>query len=71
MDREYVDSSMMNFIGYDFASSVLEIEFKNGIVWHYNEFPEYMWYEFKASGSKGKYFHANIKVQYTNQGYRV
>lgn len=71
MDREYVESSMITSIGYDPAICVLEIEFSNGTVWQYNDFPEYMWYEFRQSESKGKYFHAYIKKEYTPKGYRV
>jgi len=71
MNREYVDSSMIRSIGYDPTSSILEIEFIEGPVWQYPGFPEYMWYEFQASSSKGKYFHANIRDQFTPQGYRV
>ena len=71
MDRQYVDSSMISSIGYDFQSSTLEVEFKNGVVWDYPGFPEYLWYEFETADSKGKYFRQNIKEQYTSQGYRV
>lgn len=65
MEREYVDSSMIRGIGYDFDSSVLEIEFNNGAVWQYYDFPESEWYEFESSDSKGKYFHREIKNQYS------
>lgn len=71
MDRQYVDSSMIESIGYDAGTSVLEIEFKGGVVWAYENFPEYLWYEFEAAESKGKFFHKNIKEQYTAHGYRV
>lgn len=71
MDRQYVESSMITSIGYDQTSSILEVEFKNGVVWQYPDFPEYMWYEFQSAESKGKYFHANIREQFTSQGYRV
>ena len=71
MDRHYVDSSMITSIGYDALSCTLEVEFKNGTVWQYHDFPEYMWYEFESAESKGKYFNANIKKQYTPLGHRV
>lgn len=71
MDRQYVESSMITSIGYDQISSILEVEFKNGVVWQYPDFPEYMWYEFQSAESKGKYFRANIREQFTSQGYRV
>lgn len=71
MEREYVDSSMIRSIGYDSCSCILEVEFNDGAVWQYNEFPEYLWYEFQAAESKGKFFHANIRKEYTPKGYRV
>lgn len=71
MDRQYVDSSMMTSIGYDAASCILEVEFKNGTIWQYYDFPEYLWYEFQSAESKGKYFHTNIRKQYTPLGHRV
>lgn len=71
MDRQYVDSSMIKSIGYDVSSSTLEVEFKTEVVWQYHEFPEYMWYEFQSAESKGKYFHANIRDQFTPRGHRV
>lgn len=71
MNREYVDSSMITSIGYDESTCTLEVEFKNAVVWQYHDFPEYMWYEFRSAESKGKYFHANIREQYTPNGHRV
>jgi len=66
MEREYVSSSMISSIGYDPTTSTLEIEFKNdGSVWQYHDYPENNYYDFRNSGSLGKYFHANIKGQYS------
>lgn len=62
MERESVSSSMIASIGYDLDAGILEIEFsKSGQVWQYFDFPESTFYEFKAAGSIGKYFLANIK----------
>ena len=71
MHREYVESSMITSIGYDAEACLLEVEFKDGVVWQYQEFPEYMWYEFRTAESIGKYFNANIRKQFTPLGYRV
>lgn len=64
MERENVDSSMIRSIGYDANSATLEIEFNSGPVWQYFDFPEPLWYDFKGAGSKGKFFHREIKNQY-------
>lgn len=65
MNRQYVDSSMITSIGYDPDTSTLEVEFKsNGAIWQYPDFPEYLWYEFEASDSKGKFFLQNIRGKF-------
>ena len=56
---------MIRAIGYDADKSILEIEFSNGQVWHYYDFPQTLWYEFDASDSHGKFFHGMIKNQYS------
>lgn len=61
MDRQYVDSRMISSIGYDSDTCTLEVEFiSGGAIWQYPDFPEYLWYEFESSDSKGKFFHQNI-----------
>lgn len=65
MDRQNVDSKLATSIGYDPNTSTLEIEFKStGAVWQYYDVPEGVYNEM-MNGSIGKYFHANIKGQYT------
>lgn len=66
MEREYIESSMIASIGYDSTQGILEIEFKsNGQVWQYYDVPEYVWYDMESNDSKGKFFHKNIKNQYS------
>jgi hypothetical protein len=64
MERKLVESSNLASIGYDASTGTLEIEFKNGAIWQYYDFPEHMWNEFEYAESHGKYFNANIKNQY-------
>ncbi|MEH6770038.1 KTSC domain-containing protein [Maribacter arcticus] len=64
MEREYVESSMIRSYGFDSSSSILEIEFNNGVIWQYFDVPESTYYEMKSAGSCGKFFNANIKDQY-------
>lgn len=66
MEREYIESSMITSIGYDSSIAVLEIEFKsNSAVWQYYDVPESLYYEFRGSDSVGKFWHANIKGQFS------
>lgn len=65
MDRTNIESSMIRSIGYDSSNSTLEIEFNSGAVWQYFDFPESLWYEFEGAESQGKFFHREIKKQYS------
>lgn len=65
MERQYVESSNLLSIGYDASLSILEIEFKTSQIWQYYDVPESLWYEFENSGSKGKFFWANIRGKYS------
>jgi len=64
MERQFIESSMINSIGYDSNSSTLEIEFNSGVVWQYFDIPESLWFNFENTESKGKFFHREIKNQY-------
>lgn len=64
MERKYIESKMIRSIGFNQATSILEIEFNSGAIWQYSDFPESLWYEFESSESKGKFFHREIKNQY-------
>lgn len=65
MERESVQSSMIRSLGYDSNTSTLEVEFNSGAVWQYYDVPEGVYYDMKNSSSIGKYFHANIRKQYS------
>tara|TARA_R110001583_G_scaffold42735_2_gene135879 strand:- start:29133 stop:29342 length:210 start_codon:yes stop_codon:yes gene_type:complete len=65
MDRKSIESSMIRSIGHDADNSILEIEFNSGAIWQYFDFPEAVWYEFEGTDSQGKFFHREIKNQYS------
>ena len=65
MERKNIESSMILSIGFESDSSTLEIEFKSRVIWQYYDFPESLWYEFDGSESQGKFFHREIKGQYS------
>lgn len=64
MERRNVESSMIVSIGYDFSSSLLEIEFKGGALWQYRDFSESSWHQFDRAPSYGIFFHESIKGRY-------
>lgn len=56
---------MIESIGYDVDSATLQIIFKSDhSVWHYYDVSENVFREFQYSGSKGKFFHGQIKGNY-------
>lgn len=65
MEREYVESSMIESFGFDSTTSILEIEFKNGAIWQYYDVPESVYYEMRTASSHGKFFLLNIRGHYS------
>lgn len=64
MDRDFVDSSNIESIGYDENSLTLEVEFKGGSVYEYSGVPEHIYIELKEASSVGSYFNQNIRNDY-------
>lgn len=61
MERIPVDSSNLASIGYDVASSTLEIEFNSGAIYQYYGVPENEYTGLMNASSKGSYFDQHIK----------
>jgi hypothetical protein len=61
MNRTTVSSSNLRSVGYDPASSTLEIEFLDGSIYQYSSVPETRYSGLMAAGSKGSYFESYIK----------
>jgi hypothetical protein len=61
MERTKVESSNIASIGYDQASTTLEIEFQNGSVYQYFEVPLEIFQNFIQAGSKALFFSEKIK----------
>ena len=64
MERKSVSSSNIASIGYDEATSTLEVEFLNGSVYHYYDVPDNEYQSLMSADSHGKYLAANIKGRY-------
>lgn len=64
MDRISVRSSNIRSVGYDLASSTLEIEFNSGSVYQYLNVPADEYEGLMNASSKGRYFNSNIKGTY-------
>lgn len=64
MNRVSVESSNIASIGYDEATSTLEVEFLNGSVYRYSGVPPARHRGLMDADSHGKYLNANIKGTY-------
>lgn len=67
MDREQVKSSNIKSVGYDQEQTLLEVEFKSGAVYQYEEVPEDVYQEMLAAESVGKYFNTQVKGSYSEK----
>ncbi len=61
MDWISVESSNLSRVRHDENSNTLEIEFIGGNVYQYFDVPKNVFNELLAAGSKGKFFHSQIK----------
>lgn len=64
MERVPVSSSQVTSIGYDAASSTLEVEFANGSIYQYFDVPQSIYDEVMSSPSIGKALNAFIRQNY-------
>jgi hypothetical protein len=64
MDRIIVNSSNIITVGYNADSKILEVEFRTGKVYQYEDVPEDIYQELMAASSKGQFFHDNVMNQY-------
>jgi hypothetical protein len=64
MNRDHVESSNIESIGYDSGSETLEIEFKNGSIYQYFDVPEHIYEQLNNADSKGQYLAYQIKGKY-------
>lgn len=67
MDRQQVKSSNLKSVGHDPEQSILEVEFKSGAVYQYEEVPEDVYQDMLAAESVGKYFNTQVKGSYSEK----
>ena len=63
MERQEVDSSNIDAVGYDETTQTLEIEFRNG-VYQYEDVPEDVYEGLMGADSIGGFFHECIRDVY-------
>jgi hypothetical protein len=64
MDRIAVESSDLRAVGYDELTSLLEVRFHDGRVYHYHGVPLHVFHALLEAPSKGRHFNAEIRRKY-------
>ncbi len=64
MDVKPVRSRDLALVGYDAATSILEVVFRAGGVYRYKEVPESVYHGLMSASSHGTFFQKHVKVQY-------
>ena len=64
MERQLVSSSNLHSVGYDPATSTLQVQFNNGRIYDYFEVPDSIHKMLMGAFSKGTYFDEKIKDKY-------
>jgi hypothetical protein len=64
MRRHYVQSSAIRSVGFNPENKVLEVEFVSGTIYRYSGVPEFVYREFMASPSKGRFFDYLIRDRF-------
>ena len=64
IDVKPVRSRDLALIGYDVATSILEVVFRAGGVYRYQGVPESVYHGLMTAPSHGTFFQKHIKVQY-------
>jgi len=54
--------------GYDFKEEKLIVVFRDGTWWEYRGVPEYIWYDFVAAESKGRFLRESGLDSWTDMG---
>ena len=63
MQRAFVESTTLRSAGHDVQSAVLELQFRNGVVYRYSLVPQRVYRDLLGARSKGGYFDQNIPRQ--------
>lgn len=64
MINQMVVSTEIEWIGYDYKRSMLQVEFIEGKIYQYDEVPESIYKAFLDASSHGQFFETFIKGRY-------
>jgi hypothetical protein len=64
LERHAVKSVILNSVGYDDSTKILEIEFHSGLVYQYLGVPSKVYTDLMRSGEVGKFFSEKVRTQF-------
>lgn len=67
MLRRVVESQIVHSVGYDIASGLMEVQFRNGWIYEYEDVPQKVFRELMSAPSHGKYLKRNIVDVYATR----
>ncbi|MBN1687590.1 MAG: KTSC domain-containing protein [Candidatus Omnitrophica bacterium] len=67
MERKAVHSRDIAIVGFDPGTSILEIAFRSGGVYHYKGVTEGIYQDFMSAPSKGTFFQEKIRGKYASK----
>ncbi len=65
MEHRGLESSFLQSIAYDPGLALMEVKFKNGKTYRYQDVPEELFYQLSSAKSCGKFFGEHIKGKFT------
>lgn len=70
MLRQVVESQIIHSVGYEKATGLLEVQFRNGWVYRYDDVPEAVHSELMKAPSHGRYLKRHIVDDYVTHRIR-
>ena len=67
MLRQVVESQIIASVGYDTSAAMLEVQFRNGWIYEYENVPPHVHTELMRAASHGQYLKRNIVDVYVTR----
>lgn len=67
MNRQFVESSVIAAVGYDHGTMMLEVEFKNGGIYRYENVPYSVAEALFTARSVGQFFSSRVRDRFRSR----